>query len=269
MNKSLVTLLTFLFLNLTVSQSFALTPTTAPTGTLTPTTPPKTTEEPKSMGVLKDLKDQIASRVAQLNLVEKKGIIGIIQSISGTQITITDVNNQQRFIDVDELTKFSSPDVKTSFGLSDLSKGTVIDVLGLYNKQTKHTLARFINVVTPPQFLQGEIASIDGTGFVITVISDKGILTPVDVENITKTFLHSKEDGLQKAGFSKIETGKQIVVIGFPDKKNPKRILASRILVFPEVAKNPRIIIPQQAINPDDQVIPSTGSGKKLTPITR
>jgi hypothetical protein len=250
-------------------QTCALTPTPTPVEEISPTTAPKTTEEPKSMGVLKDLKDQIASRVAQLNLVEKKGIIGTIQAISGTQITVTDVNNQQRFIDVDELTKFSSPTIKTSFGLSDLSKGTVIDVLGLYNKQTKHTLARFITVVTPPQFLQGEIASIDGTEFVITVISDKGTLTPVDVENITKTFLYSKDGGLQKAGFSKIEAGKQIVVIGFPDKKNPKRILASRVLVFPEVAKNPRIIIPQQAINPDDEVIPSTGSGKKLTPITR
>ncbi len=246
---------------------FAVSPTTTPPETISPTDKPKTTEEPKNMGVLKDLKDQIASRVAQLNLVEKKGIIGKIDTISGTQITVTDETKQQRFIDVDELTKFSSASEKTSFGLSDLTKGNTIDVLGLYNKQTKHTLARFINVITVPQFIQGEIASIDATQYTINVISDTGVMTSVDIENITKTFLYSKNDGLQKAGFSKIESGKQVIVIGFSDKKNPKRILASRVLLFPDLPKNPRIIIPQPALNPDEETVPSTGSGKKLTPI--
>lgn len=257
----IVLAVTILF-SVTAKSAFALSPTPSPT-----TSAP--TDEPENMGVLKDLKDQIASRVAQLKLVQKKGIIGTVDEISGTQITLTDINKQQHFVDVDELTKFSSPTQKTGFGISDLTKGTKIDVLGLYNKQTKHTLARFVNVVTVPLFVQGEIASIDATAFAISVISSDGTLTPVDIENVTKTSLYSKEDGLQKAGFSKIEPFKQVVVIGFPDKNNPKRIIASRVIVFPEAAKNPRIIIPQQALDPEEEVTASTGSGKKLTPITR
>ncbi|MBP9719000.1 MAG: hypothetical protein KBD46_00885 [Candidatus Levybacteria bacterium] len=238
--------------------------------TVTPTVSPSpAADEEKDLNVLKNLKDQIATRVAQLKLVQKKGIIGTVDTISGTQITVTDTNKQQHIIDVDELTKFSSPTEKNSFGISDLTKGTNVDVLGLYNKQTKHTLARFINVVTIPRFLQGEIASIDADEFTITVISDTGTLTTVAIENITKTFIYSKEDGLQKAGFTKIEPLKQVVVIGFSDKNNPKKIIASRVLIFPDVPKNPRIIIPQQALDPEEDVTISTGSGRKLTPIIR
>lgn len=260
-----------IFFQLLTPVVFAITPTNVPivsptqTGNTTPTTTPKIE---KDLSVLEDLKDQIASRVAQLNLVQKKGFIGTINTISGTQITITDLNNQERIINVDELTKFSSPTSK-DFGISDLSKGMTISILGIYNKQTKHTLARFLEVATIPRFLQGEIASIDATQFVIYVIDDKGTLTPVDVENVTKTSIYTKEDGLQKTGFSKIEQSKQVIVVGFSDKKDPKRIVATRVLVFPQATKNPRIIIPQEALEPQDTVTPSTGSGKKLTPIIR
>lgn len=251
----------------TILSSYALTPTVSET--IAPTEKPSSTSEPKNINILNDLKNKIASKVAQLNLVQRAGLIGTVDAIAGTQITVLDLGDQQHFVDVDELTKFSSPNDKTAFGLSDLTKGATIDILGLYNKQSKRILARFINVVTIPRFLQGEIASIDGTNFVAQVIAENGKMTPVDIENVTKTFVYSKEDGLQKAGFSKIAVGKQVVVIGYKDKKDAKRIIASRILLFPDVAPNPRIIIPQEALSPDTTVTPSTGSGKKLTPITR
>lgn len=263
MKNILLFLLTTILFQLTAFPVFAV--TTTPT----PTSAPKTTEEPKNLNILNDLKDKIASRVAQLNLVQRKGIIGTVENVSGTQITLLDRTGEKRLVDVDELTKFSSPSAKTAFGISDLTKGTNVDILGLYNKQTKHTLARFVDVVTVPHFLQGEIATIDTENFSLTVISDDGKLRYVDIENLTKTSVYTKEDGLEKAGFSKIELGKQVIIVGYSDKNNPKRILASRVLVFPQAPHNPRIIIPQQTLNPDEEVTPSTGSGKKLTPITR
>lgn len=254
-----------IFLHLATLPVSALTPTAVPS----PTKPPKTTEEPKNMNILNELKDKIASKVAELNLVQRKGIIGTVENISGTQITIIDRNEQERLVDVDELTKFASPSAKESFGISDITKGSKIDVLGLYNKQTKHTLARFVTVIITPRFIQGEIATIDGEGFVLNVISQDGQLTPVDIENVTKISIYTKADGLEKIGFSKIEAGKHISIVGYSDKNNPKRVVATRVIIFPEAAKNPRIIIPQQALDPEEEIIPSTGSGKKLTPITR
>ena len=89
---------------------------------------------------INSLKDKIASRVAELKLVEKRGFYGAVIEISGTQLTVTDQKNATRFIDVDELTKFSSPSAKESFGISDITKGTKIAIIGLYNKQSKKEL---------------------------------------------------------------------------------------------------------------------------------
>ena len=72
---------------------------------------------------INQLKDRIASRVAELKLVQRRGIVGTANEISDTQITLTDVQNNTRFVDVDELTKFASPSAKGSFGISDIGKG--------------------------------------------------------------------------------------------------------------------------------------------------
>ena len=68
------------------------------------------------------------------------------------------------------------------------------------------------------------------------------------------------------AGFSKIKIDESIIIIGFPDKQIPNHIIASRIILFPDVPKNPKInYIP--ALDPGASITPSTGSGRKLTPI--
>src|ERR1035437_9874018 len=71
-----------------------------------------------SSSLLEKVANEIASKTAQLNLVEKRGIIGTVTDSSGTQITLSDLNGNIRFVDVDELTKFSSSSSK-SYGISD------------------------------------------------------------------------------------------------------------------------------------------------------
>jgi len=110
-------------------------------------TPTPTTESLETQ--INDLKDKIASRVAELKLVEKKGIIGTVTDSSDTQITLSDLSTNIRFVDVDELTKFSSS-LSKSFGISDVEKGQTLGVLGLYNKQSRRILAREVNVLSKP-----------------------------------------------------------------------------------------------------------------------
>lgn len=231
--------------------------------------PTPTKSEAKETEVISDLKERIASRVAQLKLVEKRGVIGTVSDISDTQISITDSHRTTKFIDVDELTKFSSPSVKGSFGISDITKGSSLGVLGLYNKQSKRILARYVDVIFMPTFNRGTIISIDSKNYTFEIMLDTGERKMVDVENITKTLSYSKASGLARAGFSKIKEQEHIFVVGFLDKKDKNRIVASRIILFPEIPKNPKINIPENAIIPQETTIPSTGSGKKLTPITR
>ena len=223
------------------------------------------TPTPAKKEVISDLKDRIASRVAELKLVERRGILGTVTESSDTQITITDLKENIRFIDVDELTKFSSPSAKGTFGISDINKGVKIGALGLYNKQSRRILARFVDVLVLPKVIHGAVADIDSENFTIKVVSEKGDTTFVDIENITKTLSYTKAGDLVRAGFSKIKQGQRIIVIGFPDVKQKNRIIASRIIIFPELPKNPKIVMPQNT----EEIVPSTGSGKKLTPIIR
>lgn len=259
MKKSFFIIVLLLLLNLVFSKNiYALS-----------TPVPATTPSQGDIQQIDDLKNRIASRVAELKLVEKRGIIGIVTDSTNSQITLTDVNGNVRFIDVDELTKFSNPNISgTSFGISDISKDMTLGVLGLYNKQSRRILARQVAVLTIPKILIGVVSTIDSKNFNFNLVSEKNKQTFIDVENITKTYSYSAGATLVSSGFSKIKVDESIIVIGFFDKQNPENIIASRILLFPDVPKNPKInYIP--AINPGASIIPSTGSGRKLTPIIR
>lgn len=228
-----------------------------------PTTSPSTMDEQ----INKDLQQRIASEVAQKNLVAKRGFIGVVSSTSETQLVITDLQGNQQIIDVDELTKFSSPDtVSKSFGISDIGKGTTIDAIGLFYKDSKHLLARWVDVLHLPKVYSGGILAIDSKNYTFTIATVDTQSVAIDVENLTRTYSYTKDGGTLRSGFSHLLPNERIMVVGFPDVKNPGMIIASEILVFPDIPVNPKIHL----ISPTDtQPITSTGSGKKLTPIVK
>jgi hypothetical protein len=186
-----------------------------------------------------ELKDKVASRVAQLKLVEKRGIIGTVNEVKSNQITISDIKNNTRIIDVDELTKFSS-DENGSFDFSNIKKGTIISALGIYNKESEKLLARYINEIEIPLFINGIITNKDDKNFTITLSTEDQTPYLIDIERISKIYAYS--DGkLTTYGFSKINTMENAAVVGFPDPKQKNRITASKIVTFPGTPKNPKI----------------------------
>ncbi len=194
---------------------------------------------------INDLTNRIASRVAQLKLVEKRGILGKVTDVSNTQLTLTDIHGDTRFVDVDEFTNFpSASSKKTSFGISDITKDETLGVLGLYNKDSQRILARFVDVLTLPQFVHGYIASIDAKNFILTVVTDDGAVLNIDVETTTSTLAYAGSAELTKSGFSKLKEDENIVVAGFYDLKNKNEIIASKIIAFADIPRNPKIKAP-------------------------
>ena len=215
-----------------------------------------------NQALLEKLGNEIASKTALLNLVEKRGIIGTVTDSSSAQITLIDANGNIRFVDVDELTKFSSTSSK-SFGISDVNKGITLGVLGLYNKQSRRILARDIDVETAfPSVVFGEISAIDKANFEITVVKENKEKTVIEIEDITRTYSFSGGT-LAKSGFSKIQNAQAVSVTGFPDKQDSNKIMASQIIVLPNIQLG-------YDLNPVSPTIPpSTGSGIKLYPIRK
>jgi len=214
---------------------------------VTPTPQTATSDIQKQINILKD---KIASKVAELNLVEKRGIIGIVTDVSSSQIAIKDLVGNIHFIDVDELTKFNSSSNKT-FGISDVSKNMNVGVLGLYNKESRRILARFVTQMQLPVIITGAVASLDKVNYNISITKNNGDQVTVEVADITKTSSYSDSaSGLSKSGFSKIKTSERIYVVGYPDKQNPRQVITERLIVFPNLPINPQIgtYIPAQPI---------------------
>jgi hypothetical protein len=241
----------------------AVSPTPTPTSKISPTP----TAKPSLVDEISNLKDRIASRVAQLNLVDKRGIIGVVEDTTSTQITLNDFANNTRYVDVDEITKFSSPSASASFGISDLTKGTLVSVLGLYNKESRRINARFVTVDSFPTTITGQVISINTTDGTFLVASENNKQTTVDVQPVTKTSSYTKDGGTEKSGFSKMTVGQRVYVSGYQDKKDKLKLISTRIILFPDLPKNPKIVIPTAQLEIKDTPTVSTGSGKKLTPI--
>ena len=172
----------------------------------------------------------MASKVAELKLVDKRGILGVVKRISNSQIVIEDHKEDQRSIDIDELTKFVSS--KSSFGISDIKEGDRISAIGLYNKDTKRLLARFINVSeNVPINIEGVVTGKNSREFTLTVIDSGGKTNNIDIESSTKTNVWDDKT-LTKSGFSKVLVGQRVIVIGFPDLNSKETVNASRIIHF-------------------------------------
>lgn len=201
----------------------------AQTKTPTPTQRPEVTDTQ-----IEKIKDLVASKVAELKLVEKRGTIGTVKSIAATQIVLTKENEQEVQVDIDELTKFE--DTKKDFGISDISRGDSLSVVGLYNKDTKRLLARFVSLAANiPENVSGVITDKNTKTFTLSVTTLSGDEITVDVASSTKTT--SFENGkVQKSGFSKLDAGARVVVIGFRDLKNKDVINASRIIYLADIA---------------------------------
>jgi hypothetical protein len=242
-------LFAILFLAFTVKQALAVTSSPTP-----------------AVNLQEQLLSKIASKVAELNLVEKRGIIGKVDSVSDSQITLIDLKGNTRFVDVDELTKFISSSSK-SFGISDITKGSTLGILGLYNKQSGRILARDVTAMSDfPKIIYGLGVNVDKTNYELTIVKASGEKVVIEIQDITKTYSYSYGGNtLTKSGFSKIQTMQTVIAIGFPDANDPNKVLATRVLLFPDINAQTTINVP-----PDLPTIqPSTGSGIKLYPLSK
>lgn len=250
----------FIFLTSLFVFVFATSPVLAATTTAATPTPNQKLDQQ-----INQLKDKIASRVSELNLVEKRGIIGTVLEVKSNQITVTDSNGDARLIDVDEISKFSSTSNKSSFGISDLTKGTRVSILGLYNKESKRILARFIDTQVVPTRYDGVIATTDAKNLRFTVATDDKKQVNIDIETTSKINSYTNGAGLVKYGFSKLAVGDRVSIVGYPDKKDPTMLVADRVIDFLGVPKDPSIVV--SIPTPTPSAVPTSAGAKSIKPI--
>ena len=232
------------------------------TPTLSPT--PEITSEEKEQDTIEKIKNLVASRAAELKLVDKRGILGVVIKSSSSQIVIEDHKRNQRTIDIDELTKFVSG--KDSFGISDIKEGNRISAIGYYNKDTRKLRASFISVAQNiPVDIEGVVTAKRSREFTLTIADQTGKTITINIETSTKTNVWDGNT-ISKSGFSKILVGQRMLIIGFPDLKDKDTINASRIIHFTDLPLSSDLRKYQKI---DEEAPFSTGSGAKVQPLSR
>lgn len=263
MNKSIALLI--IFYPMIASSVLAQTPTltTAEQNESTPARKPILIPS-KQIEKIQELKERLATRVAQLRLSKKKVLIGKINSLDKPTLTLTALDGPRK-IETDEDTTITLlTDSKTrAITFPDLKKGQSIIVWGTYIQEGDTLTAKAIWVKEPPLGLLGTIANVDikgGTVTLQTLKTNQSYL--LDVEVFTKINTLDKDNKIAKFGFSKIKTGNRAYIYATPSsKKDAAPYTAYRILLLP----NPPItVITPEGVSPTS--IPTTTPTKKLTP---
>lgn len=263
MRKIYITILGSILVLTNATLAYAISPTPTPAN-ISPTLTPKETDAQQNQ--IEKIKDLVASKVAELKLVDKRGIVGTVKSSSNTEMVVSDYRNDPAQIDIDELTKFQSDSDKT-FGISDIKSGDVLSIVGLFNKDAKRLLARFITRATNiPQNIEGVVVSKDLKDFTFELVSAKGKKNTIDVSTSTKTVSYDNGQSV-KSGFSKIDMAQRVIVVGFADPKIKDQINSTRIIVFSSIP--PSSDMKKFETQANDVVPVSSGSAGKVQPITK
>lgn len=234
MNKTFYTIGVALVI-VTLSMKVVLAQTATPQPTVEATEKIKPSLVPVEK-TIENLKDKIATKVAELSHKNGTVVAGTVTKINSVSLEVMTGDEKKITASIDDtLTKFYSIEThkKKEIKLTDLSKNDYVIVSG---PQVENTItANSVWRDTPLQITSGQITNVDKDNFSLDVVTtDKEQLT-LDVETGSKQMMMDiKTLEIKKTGFSKIKPGDHI---HFSTKKtNDKKAHLSvlRLLVIPQ-----------------------------------
>jgi hypothetical protein len=200
-------------------------------------TPPGKIIKEERQEQIKELRERVATKVAELREKMRRAWHGEIKSISGTTIILT-TGQGEKTIQTSEETSFFRIGTagRKKITLADLVVGEKIVAFGQVSSETGEMTGRIIIARVFPVKINGKVTAVDTEGGTITVQTFRHGTFIVDVETTTKILVWEKEEGFKKYGLSKIKVGDRVHVNGYlptKPKEGENRITANRILVLP------------------------------------
>ena len=226
------TLLFFLVFQLAASSVFAASKKEA-----TPSAKPTTSQE-KTLGTkIKELKERVATRVAQLREEKKRAILGIVKEGTKESLTLTTKTGEITVkLDAEGKIIHLLDGRKVAARISDIDIGERILAQGTLDEEGTLLAAKII-AKRPIVNLNGLVAEVDTKEGTITVTSKTEEKKVIDIETTTKISVWEKGKGLVKGGFSKIKVSDRVHVQGFGKMADKTKLFqATRILVLPGLA---------------------------------
>ncbi len=202
--------------------------------TATPTEPTVETQQ------IDELKDRLATKVAQLRQSQRKAIVGDVKAVSVSTATIETKTKDVKIELTDDIVIVQYLKGKrTKLTADELAKGDHVVVFGEYDTTLDLLKAKviFIQAASAVGRIAGTVSKVDAKAFTITVATE-GRTVLVDIERSTKINLWDG-NAITKAGFSKLAVGDTVHIIGTPVPKKENQLSADRVLDIGNVTNAP------------------------------
>lgn len=201
--------------------------------TATPSATPKTDTTSTTAQKIEDLKDRLATKVAELRQTSRRAIYGSVKTTSITNLVVETKTKDVKIELTDEMNVIQYLKGKrTILTTEDIDKGDLVTLFGDYDTTLDLIKAAMIVIQGPTaERLAGVVTGRDDKEFTLTITSTQGQIYTIDIEKATKALAWDRQKKeMVKSGFSKISTGSTIHVVGTPVAKQERKISADRIL---------------------------------------
>lgn len=186
---------------------------------------------------IQELKDKLASRVAELALVSQKVLGGEIKTLSDEKIIIvndgreTDLNLKDDTTFLEILRDYTTDKIK----LDNLKTGQNIFSYGAFNNTTNSLNAQSVIFLHETFKITGKIKKVDSDNYQL-LVSSNGTDVLIDHLTTTKDYLLDKNNKFVRGGFSKFENNQLVYAVGAydEDKNKNKLFSAVRIIILPD-----------------------------------
>ena len=263
MKNFYISFITIALILLSSSSTLALAVTTTPSAT------PKTSTASATAKKIEDLKDRLATKVAELRQTSRRAIFGTVKSTSITSFVVETKTKDVKIEMLDEIKVIQYLKGKrTALTTDDIAKGDLVAVFGDHDATLDLLKANIVFIQgASPARISGTVTTRDDQEFTLTVTTPQNQSYIIDIEKATKTLAWDRQKKeIAKSGFSKIAIGATVHVVGFPVPKKENRINADRILDLGNLASPTDLAIPSTPTPTEKQASPSAATTKKPTP---
>ncbi len=184
---------------------------------------------------VQELKEKLATKVAEIRENQKRGFYGEISSLAKTTFTLATTNGEIRVrFDTNTQVFDISGSKKSEKTTTDLKNTQTASVLGLYEPDDKTVTAKVLLLHALPRYIQGTISALDKAGANVSLKTDKGETLTVDYERTTKADELSTSGKLAKSGFSRLAIGDKLLAWATPAADDVNNFSFQRLFRIPE-----------------------------------
>ena len=184
---------------------------------------------------VRELKDKLATKVAELRASQKRGISGEIASLSKATFTLITSKGEIRVRLSEDTQVFDMTKKKTEKAVTDLKNSQSVSVLGYYDDKEELEQARVILIQSLPKQLSGELSKIDKTKGILTLKLERDKETAVDYEKTTTADEYSPaEKKVKKSGLSRLSIGDRTIIWVLAAPDDPQKLSIIRLFRLPQ-----------------------------------